>query len=79
MPIFRTDRNQAWDSDGNLVHDEEVQVDVTIPAAHYDLHARLREFLIAPPEDHAVWLAALTRLLLHVDGASDPLESHEGS
>lgn len=28
-PILRTYRNQTWDSDGNLIEDETVQVDVT--------------------------------------------------
>lgn len=31
MPVFREDRNQRFDADGNLIDEEVVQVDVTEP------------------------------------------------
>lgn len=73
MALTQKNLNQSWDPDGNLVEEEEVEIDVTVPAVHYDLHGQLRRYLDDPPEDYGAWLAALTRLLLHADGASDRL------
>lgn len=45
MPVTRTDHNQTYDGDGNLVHEEQVEVDITAEAVTYDLHAKLRTLL----------------------------------
>lgn len=41
----RTDRNQAWDADGNLVRDEVVQVDTTREDNERTIIDRLRAAL----------------------------------
>lgn len=45
--ILRTDRNQTFDGQGNLVAEEVVDVDITAPSVRYDLHARARQALTA--------------------------------
>ena len=47
MPIYRTDRNQTWDSTGNLVVDETVEVDVTEEVTEWSLHDAARQALVA--------------------------------
>lgn len=43
MAITRTDRNQRFDADGNLISEEVVVVDITAPSIEYDLHAKARQ------------------------------------
>lgn len=73
MPVTRSDVHEVVHPDGTVETGNPVEVDVTVPAVHYDLHAQLRGFLDNPPKKPDAWLAALTRLVLHQDGASDRL------
>lgn len=43
----RTDRNQTWDQDGNLIEDEVVVVDVTAEATERTIEDRLDQALTA--------------------------------
>lgn len=45
MTITRTDRNQRFDADGNLIAEEIVEVDITAEAVTYNLHAKARQRL----------------------------------
>ena len=47
MPVFRTDRNQTFDKDGNLLNEEVVDIDVTEEAVEYDLHEQARAAIVA--------------------------------
>lgn len=47
MPVFRTDHNQSFDKDGNLLSEEVVEVDVTKPAVVFDLAVKARNALKA--------------------------------
>lgn len=47
MTITRTDRNQTFDGQGNVVAEEVVVVDVTAPSVRFDLHDRARQALTA--------------------------------
>jgi len=45
MSMLRTDRNQTFDSQGNLLSEEVVEVDITAEVVEYDLHDKARQAL----------------------------------
>lgn len=45
MAITQTNRNQAWDKNGNLVQDEQVVVDITRESVQVDLRTKVRAAL----------------------------------
>lgn len=55
MTITRTDTNQTWDSDGNLIHEEVVTVDITVETNRATLMTQA--------------VAALTQLQTYIDAA----------
>jgi len=45
--ITRTDRNQTFDTKGNLLVEHVVETDITAPSVQFDLHDRMRQALTA--------------------------------
>ena len=58
MTITRTDTNQTFDPTGNLVDEEVVETDITAEVVTYDIHAKLRAFLVAARGDIAAQITA---------------------
>lgn len=48
--ITRTDRNQTFDSQGNLIAEQVVEVDVTEEVITWDLHTKARQALVSNRE-----------------------------
>lgn len=44
---MRTDRNQGWDKDGNLVYDQQVQVDDTVEVNDRTLRQQVIGHMVA--------------------------------
>lgn len=68
MTVFRTDRNQVFDSQGNLLSEEVVDVDVTEEAITYDLHSKVRQAI----DVNTAWLDRASapsnaQILQHID------------
>lgn len=45
MTITRTDRDETWDANGQLVGVETVERDITVDAVTFDMHNKLRALL----------------------------------
>lgn len=79
MVITRNDVDEEF-RDGEVVSSTPAERDITDPAVRYDLHDKLRRHLDRPAKDLAGLrrqVAALTRLVLALDGARDLLVEND--
>lgn len=73
MATTRTDRNQVFDADGNLVAEEVVEVDITAEVNESDLRTKARQAVQANIDSIAQIPAAVTRVQGVIDGTATNL------